>query len=136
MEPIELRAGEDFLRFSDYTYYESDARAGCVRNTDLTLTVSSDGFAGRSRCTLDQPEFRRFVRELDRFSRGEDAAPELRDPERDSFLRFERTADGGVTVRGLLCGTHGEQRLSFRCDSFDAAAIPLLVYRLKFWIFD
>ena len=131
MREITLKAGTGAsLSVIGFLYYESEARAGCVRNTDLTFSVRTPSDFKETRWTLDMKEFRRFVKELDALPRTGTAA-ELREPDHGSFLRFE--AD--MTVTGELTAENGS-RIPFRFGGITACDFSLFVYHLKFLIPD
>ena len=128
MKPIVLKAGTNgSITVTDFLYYESEARAGCLRNTDLTFSVQTPSGAGEALRTLDIKEFRRFVKDLETLSEGTEAS--LRDPDHGVFLRFEPGENGSVTAIGET-----EGKLPFRLSGITAYDLSVFIYRLNLLI--
>ena len=125
MKPIVLKAGTDtFFTVTDFLYYESEARAGCLRNTDMTFSVSTPSGVSGAHRTFDIREFRRFVKKLESFSEGTNET--LRDPDHGIFLCFEAEKDGTCSVSGET-----EGKKPFCLSGITAYDLSLFVYRLK-----
>lgn len=130
MKPITLKAGTDaFFTVTDFLYYESEARAGCLRNTDMTFSVSTPAGTAEARRTFDIKEFRRFLKGLETLSAESEAS--LRDADHGVFLRFETEENGTLTVTGET----GENA-PFRLAGIGASDLSVFVYRLNLLIPD
>ncbi|MCQ2425487.1 MAG: hypothetical protein MJ070_05025 [Lachnospiraceae bacterium] len=128
MKPITLKAGTDAcFTVTDFLYYESEARAGCLRNTDITFTVGTASGTAEARRTFDIKEFRRLLKALEAFSAGDEAS--LRDPDHGVFLRFAAGENGTLTVSGET----GE-KAPFRLAGITASDLSVFVYRMNLLI--
>ena len=122
----ELRAGENFLHFSDFRYYAEDEADGNPYNFFFRVNVSSDGFAGYTVWECDRKEFVKFVQSIQDMYDFRTSSAELNDIGYGSRVRFDLDRTGHLTVNGTLYGHAAVQSVTFLFTADQTSLHPFL----------